>query len=564
MLSPILLILTSLPAPSAPGVEALPCANSKSAWSYLYNDVDGSADLFGIASAPDGGVVLAGGFSGTLDFDRTEGVDERFGPWGYHAFATKVNDDGSYAWTYTAGVPHLDTVASGVGVAPDGGVIAAGTFQGTVDFDPTDAVDEHGHSGDYAAFVTKLGPDGAYLWTLSFGGTGWVGINDLALDPDGNILLIGYVDGTIDFDPGPDVWMEEAPADVFVSKLGPGGLHQWTYTFGNSQLYDNGEDIAVDHQGNVYLTGMFRGTVDFDPGPGVDQHTAVGWVENLFITKYDADGSYGWTRTYDMDAFDIAATLDGGCITTGFFEDSLDFDPGEGVDLRTSVGGGDIFVTKLDSSGSYAWTYTVGGPGGEGGFGLGVDGLADIFVAGLFDETVDFDPGPGVDAHTANPNPLYTTFVAKLRPDGSYAWTRVLGEGHAKSSGEAIAAGPQGELFVGGAMIAGEPGGDLNPGCELDLHASYLPASLDAFVAKLVCPELLADFDGNGVVDLRDVAQFQLCFTDEGPTTCDDGCPRLDLDPDDDIDLSDFLDFKAALTGPHLLECRTTESAATH
>ena len=84
------------------------------------------------------------------------------------------------------------------------------------------------------------------------------------------------------------------------------------------------------------------------------------------------------------------------------------------------------------------------------------------------------------------------------------------------------------------------------------------------FVAKFVCPELTADLDGDGRVDLRDFAEFQACFTDEGPTTCGTGCSRLDLDPDDDIDLSDFLDFKAALTGPHLLECRTTESPATH
>jgi hypothetical protein len=114
-----------------------------------------------------------------------------------------------------------------------------------------------------------------------------------------------------------------------------------------------------------------------------------------------------------------------------------------------------------------------------------------------------------------------------------------------------VAVSSQGSVFVAGSLKAYPPHyADFDPGCEVDIHCTHTQWGTDTFITKLVCPELSADFDGNGFVDLRDVAQFQLCFTDEAPTTCSAGCSRFDLHPDDDIDLDDYTAFRKRLKGP--------------
>ncbi len=112
-----------------------------------------------------------------------------------------------------------------------------------------------------------------------------------------------------------------------------------------------------------------------------------------------------------------------------------------------------------------------------------------------------------------------------------------------------IAVDPFGGVAVVG-NYANFQGADFDPGCEVverRMHAEYRS---DKFIVKLICPELSSDFDGDGDTDLYDFAAFQTCFTDEAPTTCNPGCSRLDLDPDDDIDLLDLSFFTDTLTGP--------------
>ncbi len=74
-----------------------------------------------------------------------------------------------------------------------------------------------------------------------------------------------------------------------------GAVYSFTKTMGGS-ANDLGQSVAVDGSGNVYITGYFRETVDFDPGAGTDNHTSAG-EEDIFLTKINSDGSYGYTKT---------------------------------------------------------------------------------------------------------------------------------------------------------------------------------------------------------------------------------------------------------------------------
>jgi hypothetical protein len=366
--------------------------------------------------------------------------------------------------------------------------------------------------------------------------------------------VVGSFFGTADFDPtaGQDLHTATPVSrDIFVTKLGPDGSYLWTGTMGGTG-YDRGTGVDVDSDGNIFVTGTFRGTADFDPGPGVDEHTMIPPYEDVFITKLHPDGSYAWTRTYDpglgVQGGPIAVDADGAAVITGAFMGTIDFDPTDGVDLRSSLGDSeDVFVTKVHGDGAYAWTYTVGGPAIDRGRGVALDASGNVFVTGEFWETVDFDPGTALDVRTSTG--ADDVFVTGLTQDGAYEWTRAFG-GVSNDWGKHLGVDGQGAAIVTGSFSTWESVVDLDPGCEVDEYHTHVDGAVDTFITKLICVDPTADFDNDGDVDLLDFARFQVCFTGEGPAVCRGGCNRLDLDPDDDIDLLDFAAFSPLLDGP--------------
>src|SRR5262249_37611971 len=134
---------------------------------------------------------------------------------------------------------------------------------------------------------------------------------------------------------------------------------------------------------------------------------------------------YDWTRVFAGPAnaeypTNIASTSDGGMIVVGQFRSSVDFDPGPGVDTRVATGTtADCFVTKLDANGAEVWTRTFGGAGEDAPYGVKVLSDNSIVVVGTFAQTVDFDPGAGVDSRSATGT---DGFVLKLDAGGLYQW----------------------------------------------------------------------------------------------------------------------------------------------
>ncbi len=258
------------------------------------------------------------------------------------------------------------------------------------------------------------------------------------------------------------------------------------------QDYTNG--VAVDLDGNIYSTGQYNGTVDFDPTPGTDLHTAVGGIWDFFVTKHNADGSYGWTKTIGGLGGEagrkIALDHEGNLYIVGEFARpvgqppiySLDFDPSPtGVDIHTSYGTA-LFLTKYNADGSYAWTKTTGDAGIVFSTSMATDSDGNILIAGYFLNSVDFNPNGG-DPHSACHISCVwgDAFITKINADGTYAWTRTFGaEDYDQALG--IAADAQNNIFVtgyfyGSVAIAG-------------WGVIVSPGGICAFVAKL-------DQDGN-------------------------------------------------------------------
>ncbi|MCB0410357.1 MAG: SBBP repeat-containing protein [Flavobacteriales bacterium] len=175
---------------------------------------------------------------------------------------------------------------------------------------------------------------------------------------------------------------------------------EWVKSFGGSSLND-GYSITVDDSGNVYTTGYFIGTGDFDPGTGIANLTSTG-IQDVFVQKLDASGNFLWAKSFGSNSSDygqsITVDASGNVYTTGYFNGTGDFDPGADTTNLTSSGGYDIFVQKIDGSGNFKWAKSFGGSLYEYGWSITVDASGNVYTTGHFEGTVDFDPG----ADTAN------------------------------------------------------------------------------------------------------------------------------------------------------------------
>ena len=373
----------------------------------------------------------------------------------------------------------------GAAVATDdaGNVYATGGFEGTVDFDPGPDTFNLTSAGERDTFVSKLDSGGNFVWAKRIGGDSRDFGSSIAVDSVGNVYTTGRFTNTTDFDPGPGTFnltSATAATDAFVSKLDSGGNFVWARRMGGTN-YDSGSGIAVDSSGNVFTNGGFYKTVDFDPGPGTFDLTSTG-RESAFVSKLDSDGNFVWARqiggsgTRDVEASGIAIDASGNVYSTGFFQETADFDPGPGTFNLTSAGSSDVFVSKLDSGGNFVWARQMGGYPGAG---IALDASGDVYTAGAFSGTADFDPGPGTfNLISAGGSDV---FVSKLDSAGDFVWARQLGDNASgRSGGAGIALDASGNIYTTGSL-SGTVDFDPGPGTFNLISAG----SNDVFVSKL-------------------------------------------------------------------------------
>jgi hypothetical protein len=298
-------------------------------------------------------------------------------------------------------------------------VYISGAFGGTIDFDPGAGVDEITPLDElYDVYLTKLNADGTYAYTKTIHGPVDEASHPITTDLDNNVYMAGYFyDVTVDFDPGAGTDEHTANgAYAFLTKLSSDGSYEYTKTFGGCEgdCTVIAESIKTDQENNVYLTGTLNDTADFDPGVGVDSHSSVSLVtSDTFLTKINADGTYGYTKTIGAESNNVRAGFvdidqDNNVYLAGNFmygneggNSTVDFDPGAGTDSIVSSANYDTFLTRINADGSYAYTKTIGGTSNDYIYSLAVDQLSNVYLSGRFDGTVDFDPTSGTDNKSA-------------------------------------------------------------------------------------------------------------------------------------------------------------------
>ena len=373
-----------------------------------------------VAVDSSGNIYTTGPFQVTADFDPGAGTTNLTSAGGNDVFVSKLDSAGELVWVKQLGGTD-STDAYSVAVDSSGNVYTTGAFSGTVDFDPGAGTANLVSAGSSDVFVSKLDSTGAFVWAKQFGGTGSDASNSVAVDSSGNVYTTGSFSGTVDFDPGGGTanLVSTGSADVFVSKLDSAGAFVWAKQLGGTDS-DQANSVAVDSSGNVYTTGSFSGTADFDPGAGTSNLVSAG-ASNAFVSKLDLTGAFVWAKQFSGTGQDrgysVAVDSSGNVYTTGYFSQTTDFDPGAGTSNLVSAGSFDAFVSKLNSTGAFVWAKQFSGTGLDQGRSVAVDSLGNVYTTGSFSGTVDFDPGGG----TAN---LVSTgngdvFVSKLSSAGA-------------------------------------------------------------------------------------------------------------------------------------------------
>ena len=399
----------------------------------------------------------------------------------YLSASVKVESSHVGGWARTWGGEDDDSYGA-VALGPDGSVYLTGWFVGAVDFDPGPGVDYLTSNGSDDVFLSKFAPDGDLLWARTWGAELWDSGHAVTVDQAGDVYVVGVFLGTVDFDPGSgiDFHMSNGYADVFLSKFDADGNYQWARTWGGvSTENDFAEAISEDGAGNIYVSGKFSGTVDFDPGPGTDYHSSNGgW--DVSLSKFNSSGDFEWARTWGGPSPDggwgVVACMSDNIYITGWFQQTVDLDPGPGTYLRTSNGDRDAFLSDFDSNGVFKWAKTWGGTGTDQGYLIAVDVYSDVYVEGDFNDIVDFDPGSGIDNRASNGSDDIS--LSKFDSGGNYKGTLTWG-GPGGDYGGGVGVDNSGDIFVTGWFQATV---DFDPGLGVENLTSN--GSDDIFISK--------------------------------------------------------------------------------
>lgn len=432
----------------------------------------------GIARDASGNLYIAGSFIGTDDFDPGPGVYNMTSVVGSEIFVLKLNASGNFEWAVQTRGWSSNMAELAITCDATGNVFVTGHFLDSTDFDPSASTYNLVSNGGRDIFIWHLNTNGNFVWAKNIGSTASsitsedIGY-DIKVDNWGNIYTIGSFALTADFDPGPGtVTLNAGPyCDIFILKLNANGDYVYAKNIGGFN-YCIGRSITIDALGNLYATGSFSDTVDFDPGTGIFNLIAprsnqfVASDPDIFILKLDSSGNFIWAQNFGSIKEDIGQTIhvddNGNVYTAGIFEQTVDFQWGTNTFNLTVSLFEDMFVLKSDSSGNFTWAKQIHSSSFYDGVnGITADTAGNVYVTGSFAGTVDLDPG--IDSFfVSTPSSSSDIFILKLDANGNFLWGNSAG-GTGTDVGEQILLDATGNIFTVGSFT-GTTDFDFNSG----------------------------------------------------------------------------------------------------
>ncbi len=288
-------------------------------------------------------------------------------------------------------------------------------------------------------------------WTVAFGGLGTDVTRDIALLPDGDLVVVGDFEGDAEFgklgkksanptgaDPAKKPSSDDPkPVDAFAMRIKPDGTQTWVTTLGGKNE-DVGNGVAVQTDGTIAVAGLFSDTLI----AGDLKARSVG-ADDLYVAGLDGGGAVKWLYTTGGKSTDtangIAATADGGWVVVGAYVSDVKF----GETEVKGVAKDDAFVLKLDAGGAVQWVQAFGGDDEERLVSVAVDVQGSIYALGVFEGKLTV----GKDELTAVGG--YDLMLIKLDAYGDAQWAKSYGGLDNETAGE-VTTDPAGNVtFVG-------------------------------------------------------------------------------------------------------------------
>lgn len=333
----------------------------------------------------------------------------------------------------------------------------------------------------------------------------------LAINTQGETYMASQLIGSIDVDPGPGISVLSSgtgtsTSSICLSKFDQNGTWAWTKRMGNT--ISQPQAIALDPDGNVYISGWFKGSVDFDPGPGTTFHNSAGG-NDMFVMKLNADGEHLWScrfgTTNDEGGRDLAVDDSGNAYVMVSAQGTIDVDPGPGV-LPFTPAGQLTSIIKLDAQGELVWARSVELNGASySNWHIAADGSSNVLMTGQYSgASVDVDPGPGTTYLPHDPARPNGVFIVKWDPQGELLWA----QGIAGAIPGHLACDAEDNVLVTGNTINDV---DLDPGPGVQMLAMG-NASNTSWVLKLDAMGAYVwskMWSTNAIVQTKDVAVDQ-------------------------------------------------------
>lgn len=345
-----------------------------------------------------------------------------------------------------------------LGVGADGNPVVGGRFPGSISFGGNTLTS----SGGFDAFVTKLdGASGEHIWSRRLGGSDDQTVWSLAVDAEGNVVVVGEFLGQMSVGGG-NTLTSAGGYDIFVAKYdGVDGEHIWSRRFGNGED-QSARGVAVSKTGEVWVTGSMSGTVDF----GVGTLSSAGSFD-VFVLRLDSSGNPLQAKRFgdgeDQNGRAVTVDAGGNAVVTGDFRGAMDV----GAAVLTSAGGFDLFVTRFDASGNVVYGKSYGNKDPQRGYAAATTASGNAVVSGIIRGDVDLGGGL-LSAQNLD------VFTLELTPTGQHVRSAIMGGTKAENPG-GVAIGAQGRVIVGG----GFQGKATFGGIMLDNQGQF-----DAFVAR--------------------------------------------------------------------------------
>jgi hypothetical protein len=378
-------------------------------------------------------IVITGEFTGTRDFDPGTGSANLISFGSNDVYIAKYDASGAFLFVKQIGGAGVD---NSLGLTTDlsNNIYITGDFSLTADFDPSAASFVLSPGGTASSFIAKYDNSGTFSFAKQLVSTASSGCYSTGIKTDGagNIIIAGYLNGTVDMDPGAgtdNIGSNGSAPDLFFAKYNASGDYLLAKPIGNT-----GQDflraLAVDVNNNIYISGCFQNTVDFDPGGGTANLSTSGG-KDAFVAKYNSAGNYvyaidmgGTTNIPNVEGFSLATDASENVYVSGTFTGTVDFDAGGATANLSTFGANDVFFAKYSSSGAYIHAKQIGGTTLEKNYAIALSPLGNIWIGGSFagnSTGLDFDPGAGTQTLSGYPS-SYSGYIAKYTNAGNYSW----------------------------------------------------------------------------------------------------------------------------------------------